>query len=176
MKQECWAIVLAAGQGTRLLSATGGESKQFLRFRGAPLWWRSTQSMAASPLVHGLVIVLPPDRMQDAPRELARLAAAEHPGVPVLLAEGGPRRQDSVAGGLRALPRTCTHVLVHDSARPFAGAALATRLLLRLEEERGNGVSGVIPGLPVIDTIKRVDADDRCIETPDRGTLRAVQT
>jgi 2-C-methyl-D-erythritol 4-phosphate cytidylyltransferase/2-C-methyl-D-erythritol 2,4-cyclodiphosphate synthase len=176
MKQECWAIVLAAGQGTRLCSATGGESKQFLRYRGAPLWWSAVQSMAASPLVHGIAVVFPPGRMEDSARELARLTAAADPGVPVLTAAGGLRRQDSVAAGLRALPPSCSLVLVHDSARPFASAALATRLLLRLEEERGNGASGVIPGLPVIDTIKRVDGDGACLETPERASLRAVQT
>jgi 2-C-methyl-D-erythritol 4-phosphate cytidylyltransferase/2-C-methyl-D-erythritol 2,4-cyclodiphosphate synthase len=132
--------------------------------------------MADSPLVHGLVMVFPQDRMVEVSHELKKLLEAESIGVPILLAEGGARRQDSVASGIRALPSSCSLVLVHDSARPFASTALATQLLLKLEEQQGNGVAGVIPGLPVSDTIKRIDNSGLCLETPDRASLRAVQT
>ncbi|MBR6673338.1 MAG: NTP transferase domain-containing protein, partial [Mailhella sp.] len=57
MQNECWGIILAAGQGRRMAEATGGEAKQFLRWKNAPLWWHSALAMAASPAVHGLVFV-----------------------------------------------------------------------------------------------------------------------
>ena len=45
MHNECWGIILAAGQGRRMAEATGGEAKQFLRWKNAPLWWHSAQAM-----------------------------------------------------------------------------------------------------------------------------------
>ena len=76
MQNECWGIILAAGQGSRMAEATGGEAKQFLRWKGAPLWWQSAQAMAASPLIHGLVFVFPPDRKEEAEDELHQLDRA----------------------------------------------------------------------------------------------------
>ena len=51
MNNECWALLLAAGQGSRLAAATGDEAKQFLRRNGAPLWWRAARALTASPRV-----------------------------------------------------------------------------------------------------------------------------
>ncbi|MYE46498.1 MAG: hypothetical protein F4X25_07055 [Chloroflexi bacterium] len=62
-------------------------------------------------------------------------------------------------------------VLVHDSARPLASSALASRAL---EAARETGAA--VPGLPVADTIKRIDAEGLVRETPDRASLRAIQT
>ena len=172
MKKTCWGVILAAGQGSRLAAATGGTAKQFLRYRGAPLWWSSVKAMAASPRIHGLVLVFPPDRKEEAEAEMRTLEKNESPGVPLLAAGGGERRQDSVRLGLAALPADCTAVLVHDSARPFLTTALVSRLALTLEE----GCDGAIPGVAVTDTIKEVDDDNDVTRTPDRSSLRAVQT
>ena len=176
MQNECWGIILAAGQGSRMAEATGGEAKQFLRWKGAPLWWHSAQAMAASPLVHGLVFVFPPDRKADAEAELLQLDRARSLGVRIAVAEGGARRQDSVRHGLEALPEACTSVLVHDSARPFLNTALVTRLADTLSHVQPSGVMGVIPGLAVTDTIKQVDEGALVTATPARARLRAVQT
>ena len=128
MQNECWGIILAAGQGRRMAEATGGEAKQFLRWKGVPLWWHSAKAMAASPAVHGLVFVFPPDRKAEAEAELFKLDKSNSLGVRIAVAEGGARRQDSVRHGLEALPAGCARVLVHDSARPFLSTALTTRL------------------------------------------------
>ena len=88
-------------------------------------------------------------------------------GVP-----GGTRRRDSVAAGLAALPADATHVLIHDAARPLATAALAGAVVARLAV---GDVDGVVPALPVGDTIKRVEGE-RVIETVLRTGLVAVQT
>ena len=172
MNKTCWGVILAAGQGTRLAAATGGTAKQFLRYQGAPLWWNSVKAMAASPRVHGLVLVFPPDRKEEAEAEMRALEKSESPGVPLLAAGGGERRQDSVRLGLAALPADCAAVLVHDSARPFLSTALVSRLALTLEED----CDGAIPGVAVTDTIKEVDGNNNVTRTPDRNSLRAVQT
>ncbi len=176
MQNECWGIILAAGQGSRMAEATGGEAKQFLRWKGAPLWWQSAQAMAASPLIHGLVFVFPPDRKEEAEDELHQLDRAYSLGVRIAVAEGGARRQDSVRHGLEALPDECSSVLVHDSARPFLSTALVTHLADTLRQALPSGVMGVIPGLAVTDTIKQVDGSAHVTGTPARAQLRAVQT
>lgn len=173
MQHECWGVVLAAGQGSRMAQATGGEAKQFLPYRGAPLWWHPARAMAASPLVHGLVFVFPAGRLDEAKAQALALNAKESLGVPLRFAEGGERRQDSVRHALAALPESCESVLIHDGARPFLRTALVTKVAQALRE---GGVSGVIPGVPVTDTVKETDASGLVARTPERETLRAVQT
>lgn len=172
MKKSCWGVILAAGQGKRLSAATGGTEKQFLYYQGVPLWWHSVQSMAASPCVHGLVLVFPADKKEEAEAELRSLEKTCPPGVPLRAVSGGARRQDSVRLGLAALPQDCMNVLIHDSARPFLSTALVTRLALALEDAPG----GVIPGIAISDTIKEVDENGTVTRTPERASLRAVQT
>lgn len=199
MNNECWALLPAAGQGSRLAAATGGEAKQFLRWRGAPLWWQAARALAASPRVHGLILVFPPERLEAATAELAKLDRAHILGVPWKSVAGGARRQDSVRLGLAALPASCATVLIHDAARPFVSPALVTRVADALEEgsahaagltdslpapddsapQNSAGLSappGVIPGLPVSDTIKEVDGAGQVVRTPERAAVRAVQT
>lgn len=88
-------------------------------------------------------------------------------GVP-----GGGRRQDSVAAGLEAVPAGASFVLVHDSARPLGSPALTHRVLDRLGE---GDVDGVVPAMPVRDTLKAISGED-IVMTHDRTNLVAVQT
>jgi 2-C-methyl-D-erythritol 4-phosphate cytidylyltransferase len=89
------------------------------------------------------------------------------------LVPGGRERQDSVYHGLQKMRQSdeMDLILVHDGARPFADAALVRRVL---EGARKHGAA--IPGIPVQDTLKRVDARGRVVETVDRQHLRQVQT
>lgn len=84
---------------------------------------------------------------------------------------GGARRQDSVANGL-ATVRDADFVLVHDAARPLVTPRLIAAVLDRLE---AGGVDGVVPALPMTDTVKRVSGD-MIEETVDRTALVTVQT
>lgn len=173
MQHECWGVILAAGQGSRMVSATGGEAKQFLPYKGAPLWWHPARAMAASPLISGLVFVFPAGRLEQAEAQALALNAKESLGVPLRFAEGGQRRQDSVRRALAALPDCCEKVLIHDGARPFLRTALVTKIAAAL---RKGEVSGVIPGTVVTDTMKETDASGLVVHTPERASLRAVQT
>ena len=92
--------------------------------------------------------------------------------VSVTVVPGGAERTDSVAAGLRALDPAAGVVLVHDAARALTPREVFERVV---EAVRG-GHPAVIPALPVTDTIKSVDAEDRVVDTPDRAGLRAVQT
>lgn len=165
---KVWAVVLAAGRGSRLSELPC--SKQFLPLAGRPLYWHSVSSLAKVARLGGLVLVFPPDQMTKCEQTLAELAP-EISGLPILQVSGGPRRQDSVYNGLKALPPACTHVLIHDGARPFVTPFLANRICDELEK----GLTAVIPAVEVTDTVKEVEAG-RVLATPERNRLKAVQT
>lgn len=140
-----WAILLAAGSGSRF-----GSRKQDIDLSGKPLWRWSYDALEASP-VHGIVVV--GEGIPD--------------GVP-----GGERRQDSVAAGLSVVPTDAEIVLVHDAARPALSVDLVARVLERCEV---GDVDGVVPVLPVTDTIKVID-EGIVVRTLDRDRLVTVQT
>ena len=87
-----WAILLAAGQGSRLAAATGGLAKQFLPWQGTPLYWHAARAMSRSGAVAGIVFVFPPDDHAVHKESLRTLYAADDLGLPCLTAAGGPLR------------------------------------------------------------------------------------
>lgn len=175
-----WAVVLAAGQSSRLERAGVGARKQFLLWRGAPLFWHCVRVFAQIPDLHGVVVVFPAEELTVGEEWVRRLVEEDRPGIPVLTVQGGALRQDSVRLGLAAVPRESAMVLIHDAARPFLSPALVTALVAALRAEESSGVGGeaavgVIPGLPVTDTVKQV-SEGRVSATLDRAALWAVQT
>jgi 2-C-methyl-D-erythritol 4-phosphate cytidylyltransferase len=90
----------------------------------------------------------------------------------VRLVPGGATRQQSVAAALAAADPAGEIVLVHDAARPL----VPPRLLARVVDAVVCGAPAVVPGLPVVDTIKEVDQDRVVVRTPPRERLVAVQT
>ncbi len=169
--KNIWAIILAAGSGTRLLEATKGKRKQYLELSGCPLYWHSAMTFSRVPDVRGLVFMFPSQEVQLRREQVARLASESGLALPWIVASGGERRQDSVYQGLAELPQDCEGVLVHDAARPFFSASLVTRIVDALSL----GASGVVPALAVKDTVKRVRGS-AIVETLDRSELVAVQT
>jgi 2-C-methyl-D-erythritol 4-phosphate cytidylyltransferase len=98
--------------------------------------------------------------------------AAELDGFDVTVVPGGATRQQSVLAALQCLPAEVDVVLVHDAARPLVPVALVEAVAAAVR----NGAPAAVPGLPVTDTVKRVDAAGLVIETPPRERLRAIQT
>ena len=169
---HCWAIIVAGGSGTRLAAGCNGKPKQFFEINGSPMYWRSALVFARIARVQGVVFVFPEPYMEEARKEVARLARRDDFGLAWVAVRGGVTRRDSVAYGLDALPIRCDKVLVHDAARPFLPPALVNRVLDALEA----GHDVVIPGIAVVDTIKEVDAASVVTRTPARQLLRAIQT
>jgi 2-C-methyl-D-erythritol 4-phosphate cytidylyltransferase/2-C-methyl-D-erythritol 2,4-cyclodiphosphate synthase len=165
---ETWTILLAAGQGTRLKHIA--EKKQFLIWQGRPLFWQSARVFARVPGIHGVVFVFPPETLDQNRLLVQELLNENGFQFQWLTAPGGETRQDSVRSGLRALPGSCDRVLVHDAARPFITAGLVQNVLSGLDK----GASGVVPGIPVTDTIKQ--HSENGLTTLDRSRLVAVQT
>ncbi len=165
-----WAVILAAGQGTRLAQAGVKDKKQFLNYQGKPLFWNSALTFARVPVITGLIFVFPEKEFLAAQEMVIELDNQDGLGLPWLAVVGGERRQDSVQRGLVALPPDCTHVFIHDAARPFFSAALAQNLADAL-----GTADAVIPGIAVTDTVKEV-SEEQVKGTPDRSQLRAIQT
>lgn len=126
-----------------------GRTKHDLHIGGVSLWERCRRSLIAGG-VENVVLV-------------GDIAGA----VP-----GGGRRRDSVAAGLAAIPDAEGFVLVHDAARPLVTPQLVRRVIDRL---LGGDVDGVVPAIPVRDTIKRIGGE-LVVETVDRSNLVSVQT
>ena len=170
VQRHIWAIILAAGGGSRMGASTDGVPKQFLRWRDQPLYWHSARAFSRCGAVRGLVFVFPDGGFDVALDQCRALAAGDDPGLPWVAARGGERRQDSVRHGLDALPPDCTHVLIHDAARPFLSAALIHRVLAGLER-----APAAVPGLRMTDTVKRLDGE-RIAGTLPRDEIATVQT
>src|SRR5215510_7886749 len=156
------AIVVAAGQGVR---AGGDLPKQFRRLGGDTLLQRALSAFTGATAVS---LVQPVIR----PADLA-LVRTLTDGMDILPpVSGGATRQASVRAGLEALePHEPDIVLVHDAARPFASSALIARAIAAAEK-----TGAAIPGLPVTDTVKRIDRTGMIETTLDRNSIRLVQT
>jgi len=133
-----------------------------------PLLEHAVQRAFAAPEVSHVVVVAPASHL----REAGAIASRAERRADLDVVAGGAERTDSVAAGLKALRADDGIVLVHDAARALAPASLFSRLV----REVRNGHPAVVPGLPVTDTVKQVDARGRVVATPDRAALRAIQT
>ena len=143
-----WAIVVAGGGGLRF-----GGPKQFEDLHGRRVLDWSVA--AARDACDGVVVVVPADRLAGETGAVA----------------GGATRSASVRAGLVAVPGDAEIVVVHDAARPLAGADLFHRTVAAVRD----GADAAIPGVPVTDTVKQVE-DGRVVATVDRSRLVAVQT
>jgi 2-C-methyl-D-erythritol 4-phosphate cytidylyltransferase len=148
---ETWTIVVAGGSGARF-----GGPKQFQTVGDERLVDIAVRT--ASRSTGHVVIVLPPETSWDGPPVAAAVT-------------GGATRADSVRAGLAEIPDDADVVVVHDAARPLATDALFAAVVGAVRD----GADGAVPGLPVADTIKRVDGG-QVIETVPRDDLVAVQT
>ena len=147
-----WAVVVAAGTGTRF-----GSPKQYeLLGDRRVLDWAVA---AARSVADGIVLVVAPDR-----------AGESEPGVDAVVA-GAATRSGSVRAGLAAVPGEVEIVVVHAAARPLASPLLFAAVVAAVE----NGAAGAVPGVPLTDTVKEVDGDT-VTATLDRSRLVGVQT
>src|SRR6266481_3430368 len=160
-----WAILLAAGRGERLGL---DHPKAFAKLGEDPLLAEPLRRLEDSDWIDGIVVVAPPGWEEPA----ILLAEELGCGKANSCISGGETRADSVRAGLAEVPADALVVLVHDAARPLVSDDVIGRVLAPLSE----GWDGVVPGLPVSDTLKRVGPDGAVEETVSRDSLYAVQT
>jgi len=165
---DALVLIVAAGRGSRF----GGEiPKQYRLLGGLPVLTRTLAAFAAALPEARLLVTIHPDDS-----ELYTAAVSALPGTVAarLLpwVAGGATRQTSVRNGLEsASSKSQKIVLVHDAARPFASFELISRACAAARE-----FGAAVPGFAVTDTIKAVDSKGVVTGTPDRASLRAVQT
>lgn len=159
-----WAVLVAAGRGERL---GGDRPKAFARLRDRPLLAESLERLEASDWVDAIVVVAPEGWEEPS------ILVAEELGCGKVTATvtGGATRAESVRLGVAEADEEAVALLVHDAARPLVPEQVLERVLGAL----GEGWDGAVPGLPVSDTIKRVQGA-QVVETLQRAELVAVQT
>ncbi len=162
-------ILLAAGSSSRF---EGTIRKQFVELSGRSVL---RQALERIPELENGVVVIPSEEVDDARNRLE----SEPLSRTINIVPGGDTRRKSVRNGLEALrSKQIKRVLVHDSARPYMPSDVHERVLESLDTLDAT-VAGVVPTLPVEDTIKRVrdDTTESYVEeTLQRDCLRRVQT
>ncbi|MBU6449128.1 MAG: 2-C-methyl-D-erythritol 4-phosphate cytidylyltransferase [Rhodospirillales bacterium] len=155
-------LIVAAGRGYRV---GGPLPKQYLPLAGQPILRHTIQALARHPAIDAVQVLIHPDDQalyDDATAGLEKLLAVRF---------GGKERQDSVRLGLEAvgalMPET---VLIHDAVRPFIGIETISTVLEVLQ--RG---AAAIAGVPLADTLKRVD-EGVVTGTVSRAGLWRAQT
>lgn len=160
-------IVVAAGSGTRLGAAL---PKAFVDLAGQTLLERSLRSIILLPYPVQVVVVAPADFIEDAHAIVHKVA----PGLEALVSvvTGGATRHDSVAAGLAVVDAGVQVVLVHDAARALTPTSVFADVDMAVQATG----AGVIPALPVVDSLKQVDVTGGILGIADREQLRIAQT
>jgi len=151
------AIIAAAGSGERFGASI---PKALIQLGDRTLLEHSISALSS---VADQIVVTAPAGYEDQIRALV--------GTEITVVTGGATRSESVRLGLAAITRA-EFVLVHDAARALASRELAVRVVASLKA----GEVAVIPALPEVDTVKIIDAQGYVTSTPDRTSLRRVQT
>jgi 2-C-methyl-D-erythritol 4-phosphate cytidylyltransferase len=159
-----WAVLAAAGRGDRLGL---DRPKAFAPLGEGVLLAVPLQRLNDSEWIEGIVVAAPPDWEEPAIL-LAEELACEKVATTVT---GGDTRPDSVRAALAEVPPEAAVVMVHDAARPLVSDDVIERVLAPLSE----GWDGVVPAVPVKDTVKRVRGEE-VVETLEREGLVGAQT
>ena len=162
-----YAIVPAAGSGSRF----GAEKpKQYLDLLGRPLIFHTLKALTASPDIERVWVVLAPDDPWWPRYDWSELGAKLE-----TVRCGGATRAESVTNGLQAAAMVAADddwVLVHDAARPCISPAMLDALFEELAKDPVGGILAV----PVADTLKRADTEQRVAATEPRDGLWQAQT
>lgn len=159
-----YAIIVAGGKGMRM----GGDlPKQFMPLGGKPVLMHTIERFHAyDPNLH--IILVLPHAQQDFWRELCQ---KHHFSIAHTIADGGATRFHSSQNGLALIPDTADGIVgIHDGVRPFVSIDVIRRTY---EAARCHGAA--IPVLPVIDTLRYVEAEG-CGRNVQRANYRVVQT
>jgi 2-C-methyl-D-erythritol 4-phosphate cytidylyltransferase / 2-C-methyl-D-erythritol 2,4-cyclodiphosphate synthase len=156
------AIIAAGGRGERF---GAGRPKQLLALGGVTILQRSVDALLGHPRIRDLVVALPAELAAAPPDYLRR-----H-DKPVVVVEGGARRQDSVARAFARVPVDAEIVVIHDAARPLVSADLIERTVAAAAAD-----GAAVAAVRATDTVKRGDASGHVIETLRREHVYLAQT
>lgn len=157
-------IIAAAGNSTRYGT---GKSKQFLILDNTPVLIKSIQAFEAIDDVKEIIVTA---RKQDF--DIIEDFIAQYGVCKVKhIVEGGATRQDSIYAAVEKVDEEADLIAVHDGARP-----LIKRKVIESVIQKADEVDAAACAVPVKDTIKIIDSSGKIVTTPERASLRAVQT
>ena len=163
-KENCTAIVLAAGQGRRMGTET---QKQYLEILGKPVLWYSLEAFQKSEIIDDIIIVVGKGQEEYCKKEIVEKYQIQKVKK---IVSGGAERYHSVWNGLKELQES-GYVFIHDGARPFVDEEMIKRAYENVLQYKA-----CVVGMPVKDTIKIADSSRFAQETPDRNRVWSVQT
>jgi 2-C-methyl-D-erythritol 4-phosphate cytidylyltransferase len=158
-------VIVAGGTGSRAVGTTG-ELKQFRWVGDKPMLLHAVHAFQRRSDVALVVCVLPRSHAADPPPWLFQCDLDR-----LLVSTGGRDRGESVWNGLEDLPDELAVTVIHDAARPLVTDATIDAVIT--EARRGHGA---VAALPVVDTLKEVDASGRITRTIEREGLWRAQT
>ena len=156
----CGAVIVAAGNASRM----GGIDKVMAPLDGEPMIVKTVRAFEQCPAIREIVIVTRPDLMQTI------MGLCDCFNKVTAVVAGGADRAESVHNGLNALSEKVRLAAVQDGARPLVSWELIDRVV-----RAANSYGAAAPGIAVKDTTKIVQGG-MVTATPDRSTLRAIQT
>lgn len=161
-------IIPAAGSGQRFTEnqkPVGGKSKIEQDLYGRPVFLRSVELFLNRPEVEQIILAVNPDGL-----EAFRVQHADKLGFHgvTIVAGGRTERWQTVQKALETVRDNCTHVAVHDAARPLASPSLIDRLF-----EAARHFEAVIPGLALNGTLKRVTLNNQAPQQ-ERDPIDAI--
>lgn len=145
-------------------------SKVLAPLAGMPLIAWSVLAADAAPSVAEIILVVRGEDLAEIKRIMAGLPTV----VPIVLAQGGKTRQESVRHGLGAVNPLHHFVTILDGARPLVTSDTIEATIRNLRFRKD--LAGVVTGYPSVDTLKVVDSDDMVCGTPDRDRYWCIQT
>ncbi|MFK7902700.1 MAG: bifunctional 2-C-methyl-D-erythritol 4-phosphate cytidylyltransferase/2-C-methyl-D-erythritol 2,4-cyclodiphosphate synthase [Nitratireductor sp.] len=159
-------IIVAAGRGTRLMSANDKTPKQYMRLGDCSILQRTISQFVDHEEINLVQVVIHQDD-----EALYFESTQKHQKLlpPV---KGGNTRQESCANGVFALNEQSTNkVLIHDAARPFVSHQAISNTLDAIKPN-----ICALPSTSINDTIKRAGKDNLVVETVSRENLYLAQT
>lgn len=163
---KCTLIVAAAGSGKRMgLSFP----KQFLKYKGKPLFINVLEVGENSSLVKDIIVVTKEELVD----EVLDLCKSYNLKKIKKVIKGGEDRQSSIYNALKYCSKDSI-IAVQDGVRPFFKECYLEKALEELKNNKE--IVGAIIGVPVKDTVKRINKNNLIEETPNRETLYLAQT
>jgi 2-C-methyl-D-erythritol 4-phosphate cytidylyltransferase len=164
---KVFALVLAAGQGTRIGDAL---PKQYLPIAGKPMMFHSIEAIAAVSRITCVCVVLSALDRHWGEHDWSALPEKVEAAFC-----GGGVRAESVLNTLKHFEDRIAKddwVMVHDAARP----CILTELVEQFLDEIGDDQVGGLLAIPLADTLKRSDELQRVSQTIPRTGLWRAQT
>lgn len=156
-------VIAAAGASRRM----GGENKQLILLDGIPVLGRTLLAFQQSPYIREIILAAAEEHMA----EYAALGRQLKIDKLTRVIRGGESRLESVYRAACEAAAECEYLAVHDGARPLVSQQVIENVCKAAFLYSAAGT-----GIPVTDTIKRIDREGRALATVDRESLRAMQT